>query len=277
MKDFFESLKKRYHYAMVVFKELVKTDFQLRYQGSFLGMVWSVLKPLMLFAVMYVVFVKFLKFSDGTPTFPISLLCGTCLWSFFSESTSMGMRAIVDRGDLLRKIHFPNYIIVASTTMGSMISLGINLVVVILFGFFAHAHYTWRIRLVPLSIIQLYCLGLSVALLLGSLYVYFRDVAHIWEVVLQAMFYATPIIYPISMVAQNKEFSWAADILMLNPTTQTIMDIRHNLLSPEYVPTVWTMVDNKLLCLLPYVLSAVILWLGIHVFRKYSAKFAEVL
>ena len=277
MKDFFESLKKRYHYAMVVFKELVKTDFQLRYQGSFLGMVWSVLKPLMLFAVMYVVFGKFLKFSYGTPTFPISLLCGTCLWSFFSESTSMGMRAIVDRGDLLRKIHFPNYIIVASTTMGSMISLGINLVVVILFGFFAHAHYTWRILLVPLSIIQLYCLGLGVALLLGSLYVYFRDVAHIWEVVLQAMFYATPIIYPISMVAQNKEFSWAADILMLNPTTQTIMDIRHNLLSPEYVPTVWTMVDNKLLCLLPYVLSAVILWLGIHVFRKYSAKFAEVL
>ena len=98
-------------------------------------MVWSVLKPLMLFAVMYVVFVKFLKFSDGTPTFPISLLCGTCLWSFFSESTSMGMQSIVGRGDLLRKVHFPNYIIVASTTMGSMISLGINLLVVICFGF----------------------------------------------------------------------------------------------------------------------------------------------
>ena len=114
MKNFFDSLKKRYHYAIVVFKELVKTDFQLRYQGSFLGMVWSVLKPLMLFAVMYVVFVKFLKFSDGTPTFPISLLCGTCLWSFFSESTSMGMQSIVGRGDLLRKVHFPNYIIVAS-------------------------------------------------------------------------------------------------------------------------------------------------------------------
>ena len=209
MKDFFESLKKRYHYAMVVFKELVKTDFQLRYQGSFLGMVWSVLKPLMLFAVMYVVFVKFLKFSDGTPTFPISLLCGTCLWSFFSESTSMGMQSIVGRGDLLRKVHFPNYIIVASTTMGSMISLGINLLVVILFGFFAHAHYPWRVLLVPFSILQLYCLGLGVALLLASLFVYFRDVAHIWEVVLQAMFYATPIIYPISMVANNPEFSWA--------------------------------------------------------------------
>ena len=277
MKDFFESLKKRYHYAMVVFKELVKTDFQLRYQGSFLGMVWSVLKPLMLFAVMYVVFVKFLKFSDGTPTFPISLLCGTCLWQFFTESTSMGMRSIVDRGDLLRKIHFPNYIIVAATTMGSMISLAINLGVVILFGFFAHAHYTWRVITVIPSILQLYAISLGVALLLGSLYVYFRDIGHIWDVILQALFYATPIIYPLSMVQKNPEFSWAADFMMLMPTTQTIMDIRHNLLSPEYVPTIWTVVDNKILCLIPYVLSVLVLWLGVHVFRKYSAKFAEVL
>lgn len=276
MKQLVKSLQHRYHYAMVVFKELVKTNFKLRYQGSFLGVIWSVLQPLMLFAVMYVVFVKFLKFSDGTPTFPISLLCGTCLWQFFSESTSMGMRSIVERGDLLRKIHFPNYIIVASTTMGSMISLAINLGVVILFGFFAHAHYTWRVLLVIPSIIQLYAISLGVALLLGSLYVYFRDVGHIWEVVLQAMFYATPIIYPISMVA-DKGYGWAANVLMLVPTTQTIMDIRHNLLSPEYVPNVWTMVDNPLLCLLPYALSVFVLWLGIHVFRKNSAKFAEVL
>lgn len=122
MKKAWDRLRDRYHYSLVVFKELVKTDFQLRYQGSFLGVLWSVLKPLMLFAVMYMVFVRFLKFSDGTPSFAISLLCGTCLWSFFNESTSMGMSAIVNRGDLLRKIHFPNYIIVASTTMGAMIS-----------------------------------------------------------------------------------------------------------------------------------------------------------
>ena len=277
MKNFMKRWQQRYRYALIVFRELVKTDFQLRYQGSFLGMLWSVVKPLMLFAVMYVVFVRFLKFTDGTPTFPISLLCGTCLWNFFSEATTMGMHAVVNRGDLLRKIHFPNYIIVASTTMGSMISLGINLLVVIVFGFFAHAHYTWRVLLVPFSIIQLYAIALGVALLLGTLFVYFRDIAHIWEVILQAMFYATPIIYPISMVASNQDFGWAADLLMLNPTTQTIMDIRHNLLSPEYVPNVWSMVDNPILCLLPYVLSAVILAAGVYVFRKHSAKFAEVL
>ncbi|MDB6906537.1 ABC transporter permease [Bifidobacterium longum] len=277
MKDVIKRLQERYHYALVVFKELVKTNFKLRYQGSYLGVLWSVLQPLMLFAVMYVVFVKFLKFTDGTPTFPISLLCGTCLWQFFTESTSMGMRSIVDRGDLLRKIHFPNYIIVAATTMGSMISLAINLGVVILFGFFAHAHYTWRVITVIPSILQLYAISLGVALLLGSLYVYFRDIDHIWDVILQALFYATPIIYPLSMVQKNPEFSWAADFMMLMPTTQTIMDIRHNLLSPEYVPTIWTVVDNKILCLIPYVLSVLVLWLGVHVFRKYSAKFAEVL
>ena len=277
MKDVIKRLQERYHYALVVFKELVKTNFKLRYQGSYLGVLWSVLQPLMLFAVMYVVFVKFLKFTDGTPTFPISLLCGTCLWQFFTESTSMGMRSIVDRGDLLRKIHFPNYIIVAATTMGSMISLAINLGVVILFGFFAHAHYTWRVITVIPSILQLYAISLGVALLLGSLYVYFRDIGHIWDVILQALFYATPIIYPLSMVQKNPEFSWAADFMMLMPTTQTIMDIRHNLLSPEYVPTIWTVLDNKILCLIPYVLSVLVLWLGVHVFRKYSAKFAEVL
>ena len=188
MRKLVQRARDKYRYSLVVFKELVKTDFQLRYQGSFLGMAWSVLKPLMLFAVMYVVFVRFLKFSDGTPTFPISLLCGTCLWSFFTEATTVGMRGIVDRGDLLRKVHFPNYIIVASNTMGSMISLGINMVVVICFGFFAHAHYTWRILLVPFNILQLYLLALGISLILSTLYVYFRDVAHIWEVLMPTGF-----------------------------------------------------------------------------------------
>lgn len=276
MSNAVKKLKDRYKYAIVVFKELVRTDFKLRYQGSFLGIAWSVLKPLMLFAVMYVVFVQFLRFSDGTPTFAISLLCGTCLWSFFSEATNMGMHAVVDRGDLLRKIHFPNYIIVASTTMGSMISLGINLVVVIVFGFFSHAQYTWRWLLVPLSIIQLYMLAVAIALLLGTLYVYFRDVSHLWEVALQALFYASPIIYPISLI-KERGYGWAANILMLNPSTQIIMDIRHNLLSPQYVDTVWTMVGNPWICLIPYIATFLLLWLGIHMFRKHSAKFAEVL
>ena len=100
----------------VILLELVKTDFKLRYQGSFLGILWSVLKPLLLFLVMYLVFVKFLKFTDGTKTYPIVLLLGIALWGFFTEATSVGMNAIVSRGDLLRKINFPKYIIIISST-----------------------------------------------------------------------------------------------------------------------------------------------------------------
>ena len=257
----------------------MKTDFQLRYQGSFLGMAWSVLKPLMLFAVMYVVFVRFLKFSDGTPTFPISLLCGTCLWSFFTEATTVGMRGIVDRGDLLRKVHFPNYIIVASNTMGSMISLGINMVVVICFGSLPTRIIRGVFCWCHFNILQLYLLALGISLILSTLYVYFRDVAHILgKLLMQAMFYATPIIYPISMIAQRApDFAWASKFLMLNPSTQVIMDIRHNLLSPEYVPTVWTYINSRWLPFVPYVLTLVILMVGVHVFRKHNAKFAEVL
>ena len=275
MSELIHRFQARYRYGLIVLKELVKTDFKLRYQGSMLGVAWSVVKPLMLFGVMYMVFVRFLKFSDGTPTFTISLLCGTCLWSFFSEATSVGMQSIVGRGDLLRKVHFPNYIIVASTTMGSLISLGINLLVVIVFGFFAKAQYTWHMLLVPFNVIQLYLLALACALILSTMYVYFHDVAHIWEVVLQAMFYAIPIIYPITMVSNS--YPIIAKLMLLNPVAQTIMDIRHNLVAPDYVPTVWTMVSNPFVSLLPYLITLALLVIGVHVFRKHSRKFAEVM
>lgn len=275
MKHKVKTLLNRYHYAWVIFRELVKTDFKLRYQGSFLGVLWSVLKPLMLFAVMYAVFVRFLKFSDGSDTFAISLLCGTCLWSFFNEATTSGMMSIVMRGDLLRKIHFPNYIIVMSTTMGAMISLGINLVVVIIFGLFSKAHFTWRVLLVPFNILQLYALAVGIALLLSTLYVHYRDIGHIWEVILQAMFYGIPIIYPISMVANT--YPLISKVMLLNPVAQAIMDVRHNLLSPEDIPTVWTWVDNPVLASIPYILTIFIVWLGVLVFKKYNSRFAEVL
>lgn len=270
-----DKVKDRYHYSLVVLRELVKTDFKLRYQGSFLGIAWSVIKPLMLFAAQYVVFVRFLKFTDGTPTFPMVLLLGTCLWSFFSEATAVGLRSVVDRGDLLRKVHFPNYIVVASASVGSLISLGINFIVVIVFCLFSPVHFTWRVLLVPLNVIELYLMTLGIALILSTMYVYFRDIAHIWDVVMQVMFYAVPIIYPLSFVSNN--YPAIAKIMLLNPIAQVFMDIRHNLISPENVPTVWTEVNNPAIAIIPYILSAVLFVFGVYIFRKYSRKFAEVL
>lgn len=277
----FKKIADKYHYSWVILKELVKTDFQLRYQGSFLGIAWSVLKPLMLFCVMYVVFVHFLKFSDGTPTYPLVLLLGISLWNFFTEATTMGLNGITGRGDLLRKVNFPKYIIVVSATVGSLISLAINMCVVLIFCIFSGTvHFTWRVILLPLNFLELYILALGCALVLATLNVYFRDIQHIWEVAMQAFFYATPIIYPLSMIVDrlgSDAGSLVCKIMLLSPPAQTIQDIRHNLIAPDTTPTVWNLIGSWWLRLIPVALTLVILCFGIYVFRKHSKKFAEVL
>lgn len=279
----FEKLKERYHESFIILKELVKTDFLLRYQGSFLGIAWSVLKPLMLFCVMYVVFVKFLRFSDGTDTFPLVLLLGISMWNFFTESTSMGLSSIISRGDLLRKVNFPKYIIVVSATINALICMLINLGVVVVACILSGVQFTANVLWLPLNLVQLYLLSLGVALLLSTLNVYFRDAQHIWEVVLQGLFYATPIIYPLSMVEQKlAEVAPGAGLLveklmLLNPAAQIIQDIRHNLIAPATTPIIWELSGNIFFQMIPVVLTFVLLFWGIRVFKKYSPKFAEVM
>lgn len=259
----------------VLLKELVKTDFKLRYQGSFLGVAWSVLKPLMLFAVMYVVFVKFLKFTDGTPTYPIVLLLGISLWSFFTEATSVGMNSIVARGDLLRKINFPKHIIILSSMSSALINLSINLLVVLLFAILTGVNFTWNVLWLPLNILQLVLLVFGFSLILSTLYVKFRDIGHIWDVLSQILFYSIPIIYPLKMVLDKSPE--VAQIMMLNPIAQVIQDIRHNLIAPETTPTTWNVVGNSLLYGIPIVITVILVLIGIFYFKKNSKNFAETI
>lgn len=262
----------------VLLYELVKTDFKLRYQGSFLGILWSVLKPLMLFAVMYTVFVKFLKFTDGTPQYPIVLLLGISLWSFFGEATNVGMQSIVGRGDILRKINFPKYIVILSAMMSSLISLAINLIVVIIFALATGIQFTYLALLTPLNILQIFMLAFGLAMLLSALYVRFRDIGHIWEVVLQVVFYSTPIIYPLTQVGTMKIFGLEAQkLLMLSPVAQSFQDARHNLISPTTVPTTWEVIDNVLIAAIPVAITVAIVVIGAWYFSKNSKKFAEML
>ena len=273
-----KKLQAQYGYAWVVLRGLVKTDFRLRYQGSFLGIAWSVLKPLMMFCVMYVVFGKFLRMSDGTSTYPVVLLLGISSWQFVTESTSIGLRSVVDRGDLLRKIHFPNYIVVVSATMGAMISYAINLVVVLVFALIARVQFTWRVVLLPINIIELYAVTLGLTLIMATLYVYFRDIAHIWEVLQQVIFYTMPIIYPLSYVTDRGGIlATLARMELLNPFAQAIQDIRHNFIAPETQPTIWNQFSNPAVKAIPIVLTLLCLGLGIYLFRRNSRRFAEVM
>lgn len=227
---------------------------------------------------MYLVFAKFLRMSDGTPTYPVVLLLGISAWQFVSESTAIGLRSVVDRGDLLRKIHFPNYIVVVSATMGALISFAINLMVVFIFALFAGVKFTWRVVLLPLNIIELYAVTLGITLIMATMYVYFRDIAHIWDVLSQLIFYAMPIIYPLGFVTRHGGIiALFARLELVNPIAQAIQDLRHNFIAPDTQPTIWTEFSNPVIQLLPVVLSVVLLWLGVYVFRRNSRRFAEVM
>ena len=277
MKQLVTNIRDRYGYAWTVLQGLVKTDFKLRYQGSFLGIAWSVLKPLMMFCVMYVVFGKFLRMSDGTPTYPVVLLLGISSWQFVTESTNIGLRSVVDRGDLLRKIHFPNYIVVVSATIGALISFAINLVVVLIFALVARVQFTWRVVLLPLNIVELYAITLALTLLMATMYVYFRDIAHIWEVLQQLVFYGMPIIYPLTYVTnRGGVLADLARLELLNPFAQTIQDIRHNFIAPETQPTIWNQFSNWGIRLFPLVFTVVLLWLGVAATAASSRRSCDV-
>lgn len=258
----------------ILLKELTKTDFKLRYQGSVLGYLWALLKPLLMFVVLYIVFGQFLRFSDGTPHFSLYLLTGIVLWSFFTECTGQGIQAMVMRGDLIRKISFPKWVVVVSSTGTALINLGVNLLVVLTFVLINGITPSWNWLLVIPSIIELYALSLGIAFLFGAINVKYRDISSIWDVLIQAMFYAVPIIYPISMVMGISEL--AAKVLLLNPIAQTIQDIRYNLITDQTVTT-WGLVGEGtfILKFVPIMIVAVILIWGALYFRRKSKFFAE--
>ena len=258
----------------VLLEELTKTDFKLRYQGSVLGYLWALLRPLMMFAILYIVFAKLLRFGGDIPHYPVYLLTGTVLWNFFTECTGQGIQAIVARGELLRKIAFPKYIVVVSATLTAVINLLINLVVVVIFALLDGVAPNWTWLLVPLVLVELYVLSLGISFLLGAINVKYRDITSIWDVCIQALFYAVPIIYPISMVASTSPTF--AKIILLNPIAQVIQDARYLLITNQTVTT-WNYVGEEhfIWKLIPIFITAVILIWGAWYFRKRSHKFAE--
>src|SRR5205807_7912170 len=114
-------------------RALAASDFKLKYQGSVLGYGWSLMKPLVIFAVLYVVFTKFIRLGGSVPYYPVYLLGGIVLWNFFTEATTLGLTSVVDRGNLIRKVYFPRLIVVAAATITAVITLLLNLVVLAAF------------------------------------------------------------------------------------------------------------------------------------------------
>lgn len=254
----------------VLLAELVRTDFKLRYQGSVLGYTWSLLRPLLIFLVLYIVFAKFLKLGDSIPNFPIYLLLGIVLWQFFADMTSQSLGSIVARGDLIRKIRIPRWIIVVSSSISAFINLGLNLIVVLIFMFFTHMDLLASSIWFPLILIEIYILGLGLSLMLATAFVKYRDISYVWEIVLQAGFYATPILYPLSLIT-NEAFQ---KLLLMNPMAQAIQDARYAVVTHETL-TIHNVFSSDIYRLIPLSIPFVFLTIGLFYFRKEAKNFAE--
>ena len=255
----------------ILLRELVVTEFKLRYQGSVLGYAWSILKPLFIFTILYLVFEKFLRLGRDIEHFPVYLLLGVVLWNFFSEATNLGLQSIVNRGDLIRKINFPKYIIVISGTVSSLINLGFNMLIILVFAVInGVVFHPDMFILVPL-IIELYIFALALAFLLSALNVKFRDIGYLWEIFLQAAFYATPILYPLQMV--QTQWPEAARVIMMNPVAQIIQDARAVFVTPTTI-TSWNLLAGWER-IIPFASIAVVMVLAVYYFKKKSKYFAE--
>jgi len=264
-----QSLKARYRYSAVLLKQLVVTDFKLRYQGSFLGYLWSLLRPLAIFLIMYIVFLRFLRFDYGVPYSALYLLLGIVLWNFFADVTSTGLGSIAGKGDLLRKINFPKYVVVLAVLFGSLINLFLNFLVIGIFMAVSHVDIAPRILWAIPLLLELLMLGLAFAFLLSALFVKLRDMSYIWEVLLQATFYATPIFYPLILVP-----SVYAKWMLLNPIAQIVQDLRYVIITPK-TPTIADYWDSDLIRLVPIAIVVAIALFSAHYFRKHSRHFAE--
>ncbi len=247
-------------------KEIAVTDFKLKYEGSILGYFWSLAKPLVYFMVLYIIFTKIFKVGAAIPHYPIYLLTGVLIFTFWSDATSEGMRSIVSRGDLIRKIYFPRIILVIASTFTAFLTFISNALIVIVFIYFNDLSLSWSMLLIPLYIAELYIFILGVSFYLSSLFVKFRDIGQIWDLTNQILFYATPILYVISQVPVNY-----AKYMVLSPLAQVILDVRRCIIGPAILTTrdYWT------IGFLPVIFVVFIFITGYLLFNRMAAKFAE--
>lgn len=252
-----------------ILREMVSTDFKVRYQGSVLGYFWSLLKPLFLFAILYVVFTYVIPLGKDVEHFPVYLLLGIVMWNFFTETTMLGASSVVSRGDLIRKISIPRYLVVLASSLSSLINLGLSMAVVFIFALLngITPSFTWLL-IIPI-VIELYIFALGISFLLGAAYVRFRDITYIWEIVLQAGFYASAIIFPLTLVPVEYH-KW----FFLNPIVQMVQDARWAIATDTSV-TIWSTIQNGWIIIIPFVIVILAAVIGGLYFKSRSRYFAE--
>ena len=205
-------------------------DVKLRYRNSVLGFLWTFLEPLLMLSVLYFVFTNIIK-SD-IENYPLYLLLGLIVWYMFSRATTMGLSSLLDRSSIIQKVYFRREIVVVSSCLTALIMMTFEFAAFMVFAVVLQFIPPLTAILLPFLLIDLFILSLGISLLLSVLNVYFRDIRFIWQVLLQAGFFLSPIIYKLDMFPEN-----IRKILEINPLVP-ILDVTHNLVLYGSLPTI---------------------------------------
>jgi ABC-2 type transport system permease protein len=256
---------------VVLTRTLAVTEFKLRFFGSVLGYLWQLMRPLMLFGILYVVFTQFVNVSNQK-LFPVSLLLGIVLFTFFAEATAGAVPSVIARENLVRKIHFPRLAIPLSVVLTACFNLCLNLVVVFIFGLTLGIRARWTWLELPILVGLLVVFAVGLATLISALYVRFRDMSPIWEVVLQVTFYGALIIVPFETV--RDKYPVVAKLLLCNPLAAIVQQARHAIVDPSY-PTITAALGQAWRVVVPLGITFGILALGLWYFRREAPRVAE--
>jgi ABC-2 type transport system permease protein len=246
-------------------------EFKLRFFGSVLGYVWQLMRPLLLFGVIYIVFTQAFKLADDVAYFPVTLLTGIVLFTFFADATGTAVTSVVDRENIVRKIHFPRLAIPASVVVTAALNLGLNMLVVAVFLVSSGVRPHWGWLQVPFLFAYLFVFTLGVSMLVSAWYVRYRDVQPIWDVVLQITFYGSPVLYVIEKI----DIVWIKDVMFnFNPLAPFLQQMRHALIDPD-APSAAAVMGGRVHLLVPLALVCAIFAGGLYVFSRAAPRIAE--
>lgn len=250
------------------------TEFKRVYFGTVLGYLWSLVRPLMFFGVLLFVFTKVFRVGHGLPYYPVLLLLGIVLYTFFQEATTASVTSVVGQEGVVRKTQFPRLVIPLSTVLTGAFNLGLNLIVVFVFILAWGVEPTWTWLLFPVALASLFTLAAAVGMALSVLYVRFRDVAIIWIVVAQVLLYGTPILYPLG--PNGFENPTYERLLMINPLAVIFEQVRVWVIEPG-APTAVDAAGGWIWLLPAAVIFAGICLFGIWIFTRDAPRVAEEL
>ena len=253
---------------------IARSEFKLRFFGSALGYLWQLVRPLLLFGVLYVFFTQVAHVnSTQAPHYGAQLLGSIVLFTFFGEATAGAVRSVVDRENLVRKIQFPRMVIPLSVVLLASFNLALNLIVVLAFALAEGVTPDISWLELPLIIGLLALFATGIAMLLSALFVRFRDIQPIWEVVSQILFYCSPVIISVATV-QEKASLTVLHIYMLNPLAVVFQQFRHAMIT-HATPSAGEALGSWAALIWPVAIVLAVFALGFWVFNRAAPLVAE--